>query len=295
MIPALVFKDEDEGQQVDGERGDPEERNYRYVLWDEIRRREEQRGAGGGEADPKSDGGERWGRRFGLSIGSGRRRRVEAPCGPTADDREGDVQDRPQAGLSLQAKKGLDGKRVGQQRQEGPEVRKGIEAPGRLIGMAQVEPALQQGSGCGEQEVGATDGESQDGEYRERRVGGGGGISHREARGERQKDEGRGEKRDVYPGLQAGIGAGPEPVGVGVAADQQDLKEKHAGSPDLRASTVPRQDEAAHDGLDLEEKEGSQEDADQERGVGHRGATISCVGGGRMKSERVRHNIWVWF
>jgi hypothetical protein len=62
-VPAPALEGEDEAQQVEGERREPEEQHGRHVLGQVVGDREEQRRAGGREAEP-----ERPGSRRGLAL-----------------------------------------------------------------------------------------------------------------------------------------------------------------------------------------------------------------------------------
>jgi hypothetical protein len=64
--------------------------------------------------------------------------------------------------------------------------------------------------------------------------------------------------------LPAGTQSRADQMRVCVSAQQQDLEEEHAGSPDCRRSAKPRQKKLGHQQLDLEEQEGADENSGAE-------------------------------
>jgi len=66
----------------------------------------------------------------------------------------------------------------------------------------------------------------------------------------------------VYDDLPSLFDTTDEPVGVGVSAGEQDLKEQHQRGPDSGRATKPGQDEFADHRLDLKEKKCRKENTD---------------------------------
>ena len=56
---------------------------------------------------------------------------------------------------------------------------------------------------------------------------------------------------------------GADQMCIGVATQQHDLEEEHAGGPDRGPPTEPRQDDLRDERLNLKEKEGAEENRDR--------------------------------
>ena len=67
-------------------------------------------------------------------------------------------------------------------------------------------------------------------------------------------------EKQLAPGREPAVAG----VGVGVAAEEEDLEEEHAGGPDFGAAAVPREDEAGDEGFDEEEEERAGKDGQPE-------------------------------
>jgi hypothetical protein len=106
----------------------------------------------------------------------------------------------------------------------------------------------------GEDEVG----QAQTGDEEEENVPGRGGAGDgcpRFTRGDGEKAECEGEEEEVKKQLAAGREPSVDGMGVGVAAEEEDLEEEHAGGPYFGAAAVPREDESGDEGFDEEEEE----------------------------------------
>jgi hypothetical protein len=74
----------------------------------------------------------------------------------------------------------------------------------------------------------------------------------------------------VERALPAGRQAAHRCVRVGVAAEENDLEEEHAGRPDRRHAAEPREDVLADDRLDLKKEKRPEKDRDGEEEHGAR-------------------------
>ena len=183
-----------------------------------------------------------------------------------APAREAGVQgeaDRPPVGLGLTGELRFEDERVDQQREEGADVGKGVETIRRNTWVGLAEPGLEERASGGKHEVG----QAEAGEEQDQDVSGRVGAVSRlplvawrdwqQRHCERQEAEVR---DDLTPRRQA---ADAE-VRVGVAAEEEHLKEEHARRPDRGAAAEPREDEARNQRLDEEEQAGSPEDGQAE-------------------------------
>ena len=143
-IPASAVEAEDEGQQVQRERQDPQERDRGHVLREVVGDGEEQERRDAGQHDPLQARREAR-RRPGVEP---HRRRTRADDAPQAVDRGGDAQhpeDRVAAGpeerLDLRRDQRLEQDRIRQQRREGREVRQREQPVRRSPPGARTRPA----------------------------------------------------------------------------------------------------------------------------------------------------------
>jgi hypothetical protein len=168
---------------------------------------------------------------------------------------------------------GLDEEGVGAEAEQGAEVGERVEAVRRGAGVEAGVPALEQRASGGEGEEGQADGGEQEGDDRgDRGVAGLGapGVAGDDRGGPAgdagEEEEEAEEEQGEVDGALARRWPPGEGVGVGVAAEQGELKKEHAGGPDGRGAAEPREQALAEDELDLEEQEGAEADRGGEEG-----------------------------
>ncbi len=91
--------------------------------------------------------------------------------------------------------------------------------------------------------------------------------------------------------LSKGRKVGDQQVRIGVACEEHELKEEHAGGPDGRTAAEPRQDRFADDRLNLkQQKRGDQNGGCRPKGNAERGRSIHRWFRSRLRknSERER-------
>ena len=79
---------------------------------------------------------------------------------------------------------------------------------------------------------------------------------------QRQQPERNRDQRKMQPALRGHGQMRRETVGIGVAREQQQLEEQHAGGPHRRRAAEPRQDALGEDQLHLEQQEGAEKNGD---------------------------------
>ncbi len=293
----------DEGPEVDRERHDPEEGDRRHVEGELVRDREQSERGGRREDEPPARAGAGPPPRFRFDLAQvfprrHRRRLVHSrlregrPCHEGSIDHEAA---RPEPRLRRDVESRLDEKRVGEEPQERPDVRDGVERIGRAAGREPDEPGLEQRTGRRERQVRKAGGDREQGEQPgERRVVGGRlpGRSGRERGrpgdgGRREAGDGEQDETEVKGGLPARPEPGREAVGIEVSPDEEDLEEEHARRPDRSPSAEPRQEPLRYERLNLEQKRGAEPDCrrDQES-CNHPGSVVAPPPGRRGGLDR---------
>ena len=174
VIETRAREDDDEGEKIEAEWDDPQERHDDRPLRDGVGRGEEEHRAERGEADPlrQRSGRNRTGRRRArarrLALDA---RQTEQPAGEQ-EHRIHDVGPRPPAGLRFAGEPALEGEGIGEQPGERAEVGAGKQRHRIEARLDPRKPARQQRRGRGERQVGHADAHSKQGQDMKRRVGG---------------------------------------------------------------------------------------------------------------------------
>ena len=270
---------EREGQEVDGQRHDPEERDRGDVRRQIGRDAQHQAGRDGRQQDPAGTarGGDRpvVGRsrvRVGGSLAPGRCRMAGRAGSPqhegaaAGQHQERAVSPRPQSALRIQTEVALDEHRIGEEGQHASEVAGGVQDVRVACGPVtrRGKPRLQDRTGRADGEEGESHG------HREQRQkpGNGAGVAGRDparGQGDRQDHERQGEDEKVERRLPAR----PEPargdVRIGIPAQQDRLVEHHRRVPDAGRSAEEGQRHPREHRLDEEQKARTDEDRDAEQ------------------------------
>ena len=263
-----AFEGDDEGDEIDGERHDPDERDRGDALGDESGDRDERQRAQRREHDPAHRHGERHGRARGgrifgdqrIAITARRRRdRDRAKAGPgsgTAQEYEEHIAGRPQPSLCGRRQRRLEQEGIGQEAEE----RGGVgqrEEPIRRTHAARI-PSLDERARGGEEEVGQAD------HAREQRQDAQGRLAITLLpcrRGDdRQRCQADGQKEAVNDDLASRRRPAGQRMGVGIANEKQQLEEEEARCPHARRAPEPGQNLLGDNGLDQEEEHGRQKD-----------------------------------
>ncbi len=264
LIPSAPLEAQDEGDEIERERQDPQERHRGDIVRDVIGHGEQHERAHGGEQQPPH-----------VIAWRGRRARIRyrncfvgLDCAPPPDAVGGgsrtqrdkrNVRRAPAPRLGRSRDPRLECERIRDQRKQRAEIGQREQAIYRARGKGAREPRLHQRPGSGEQEIGQSDGDSEQSQDAPRRVLVAGGLPVR-ARDDGQRGEARGEEHDVQHDLPARGELARGPVRIGVACEQQGLEEHEAGSPHRGRAAEPRQDLLGDDRLDQEQQERARED-----------------------------------
>ena len=280
----LVLEGDDEGQQIQGQRHDPEEGRRGHIGRQVRGDAEHQAGRRGRQQDQLQL----------LQPGDGRadrqRRRLFGRV-TTAPDHDGQgrdhqdedaIADAPAAALTAQGRQRLDQQRIGQQGQEAAQVRSGVEDIGILAvlmpGPHPRIPGLKQGRGRRQHGEGGADRQGQGGQKpadRRRRI-----RLAQGARDVQRQEQGRSQQQgQVHPHLHPDRADPLKRVGIGVAGQQRRLEEDHRGVPHRRRSPQHRQNQLGHHRLDHEDQRGRGEDGQGEQGGRQPVALASRRGG----------------
>ena len=193
--------------------------------------------ASSGEA---AGGGGRGGRRRVVGragCGGGVAEASGYECGASDRGRDIDgVEHAPGPPLGAQFERGLDEERIDEQPAEGSDIRERVQPIRGCGGVGRGEPGLEEGAGGGEEEVREPHADAEHEEDREDGVvvpfglpAGIGGDGRAPAAGQQcQEDDRGGEEQGVEECLASGCEPGQE-VCVGIAGEQQELEEQHAG------------------------------------------------------------------
>ncbi len=190
----------------------------------------------------------------------------EEESGKTEGESVDDEAGRPDDSLQGDGEIDFKEERIGQQGEQAAGIGYGVEAESGASWVKVAEPGLHQGATCREDDVGDSDGPAQELEDVDHRTGLGGNRLQSGIGGDGKADDGHGDESEMHSHLQGAAFSKnrDKKMGICVADDQSDLEEKHAGTPDRRASTIPRKDKSRDDGLDLKEKKGTQENDQDE-------------------------------
>ena len=281
QVPAAAVEAQDEGDQVDRQRHDPQQRHRGDVLGDVAGDRQQQDAAHRGKARPEQlapdprrrfggTGGSRSknGVRPGFCFACVGRRDLRHRCrsraglhqgGGDAQCDEQPVARRPGDRLRVRGDPRLDRERIGEQRQHRCQIRK-REQPVRIASrVALREPGLQQRAGRRQQQVGQADRRRQQPEDQPQRALGAQRLPG-DGGDDGQQQEACDQQRRVQRSLPPARQAPGRRIGVGIAREQRALEEHQAGRPHRGRAPEPRQDLLGDDRLDQEQQERTRED-----------------------------------
>ncbi len=264
---------QNEGQQVDRQRHDPQERDRGHFLRGLTRHRDQQCRCygcqpGPQEMQPEAGAGLRFLRGAAAHLGDRRGAAVRPNRQGRRTDGEARVARRPQEGLCSERQERLEHERVADQRRQGSGIRQRIQAVGGPSALLLTEPGLHQCAVGRQQEVRHPDGDckqAQDSPHGQRAVD----RAPRDVRCQRrrprqrrnpQQAQGDRQEDQVHDPLLAAAQATEEPVGVRVTAGQDALEEEQDGRPHGGRPAKPGQDHLADHGLNLEKQEGREND-----------------------------------
>ena len=266
---------DDERQEIERQRRDPEERHRRDVGREVRRDGEHQARRNERERDPRETAlpvERRPSDRLTASVvtrGCRHRPRGAPPPGGDRDARqehEHRVADRPDPTLHAQRERRLDRDRIHQQREQAPEIARGVEEVrilrGRMIGLG--EPALKHGRRRRQREERQTDRPGEQQEQPADRIA----IDGRRRVGtnrERQRQRRQQQHADVHDARSPRPQPLRDAVRVRVAAEQHDLEEQHARVPDHRRPAENRQNALRDHRLDDEHQQRAEEQRRRER------------------------------
>ncbi len=236
-----LLEGDDEGRQIERQGKHPEERGRGHVGGDVGRHAQQQARGRRSQEDPRQafppGHGDGWRRGLGDS---GRGPAGQPPGDPdqSADqEREDGVTAAPDRRLHAEPGQGLQDERIGQQGQEAAEVAGGVEdigiAPSPQPPVQPSEPGLQQRRGRRERGERRAHRQGQHAEQPEDRMRRGT-LPERGGDAERQDQARQDEHGDVDRHLPAHAPQPLQGVGVGIAQQQGDLEEGHAGVPHSR-------------------------------------------------------------
>ena len=259
---------EDEGQEIERERDDPEQRRRGEIGCDVRGDRKQQRRGHEGETDPAQPlapaGPRHW-------HGTARRGAAVATGEPAQGDTAADENEPngPALALRRQRQAWLDQQRIDHQREQAAGIASGVEEIGigrGAMGGAR-EPVLQQRRRRGEREKRRPDGDRELADEPEH----GNAFRRRRRLAQIERQEAGGAQQ--HQPMDRALGVPTEPgqqMGVEVAQQQHRLEEAHRRVPDRRRAAEPRQHHFRDHRLHQEQHPGAEE---QRRGIGRQGAT----------------------
>ena len=294
-VPALAVEAEDEREEIDRERGEPQQRHGGDVLRDVVGHGEQQERPGRGQNAPQdlAPDGRRWLLRdsalASCRLVGGRDDRGSCgvfqarPAGGGAETDEERIGDRPADRLRARRGPRLQQERIADECQHRREIRQREQPVRTRAGPRAREPDLDQRARRRQQEVRQPDGRREHAQDQPRRALAAGRLPVG-AGNDRQQGDGRDEQHRVQLDLRARAEPAHDIVGIGVAGEQRRLKEDEARGPDRGRAAEPRQDLLRDHRLHQEQ----QERADENGGgvEGHRGP----VRNSRSRRERAAGN-----
>ncbi|MNQ22939.1 hypothetical protein D3C85_360960 [compost metagenome] len=269
--PRLRLEGDDEGQQIEGQGRDPEERGRGHVGRKVSGDAQHEAGRGGGQQNQYALFAPGDGRADGQRRGLWRVLNATTPDHDSQSDHQNDEQAvaaGPAVSLARQRHQRLNQGRVGEQSQETAEVGGGIEDIGVLaIGMVGANPRI---PGLKQRRRGREDRErrtDRQGQRGQQPGGGCGGIrlAQQAADLERQEEGRREQQGQMNGGLPLQRANPLQQVGVAVADQQRRLEEDHRGVPHRRRSAQHGQDQLRDHGLDDKNQRRRREDGDGEQ------------------------------
>ena len=275
-IPEAAVETQHEGQQIECQRDDPQQRHRGHVLRDVSRHGEQRNRAQCREHEPQQHVRQaRWrgGRRQrcrsrGWNRIGFRPVRPQRPCHHPGrshcQKREQGESRRPCQRLRPHRESRLEHERIDDERDQRCKIRKREKPvdpclPHAVARMQTGDPALHQRPGGADGEVRQSDGRGQYREHAERRIG----VAGRGLPDGGRNDGQRRARREQQHRMDAALDAqGPagKAVGVEVAEQEHDLEEHQAQCPDRSRSAKPRQDLSGDQRLHQEQQEGGNED-----------------------------------
>jgi hypothetical protein len=287
--PAPGGKGDDEAQQIEAEWNHPEQGHSDDVGGEVRRRRQHQAGGDGGKRHPVKDAAGAGGRRdFGRDRFDDLRRNGQRA--PRDEQHQQRVAARPEQALLLQREQRLDDQRVRDQPREAAEIGRGVKGVGLAAAALERVPALHQGRLRRNDEEKRPDRGDEEPGYPQGRREIGGRLYPEKA--DRQPERRDREQGEMEPGLPARAQP-PDPVGIGIAAEQQRLIDQHRAVPDRRRAAEPRQCHARDHRLSEEEQERAGDDRSDEQRPGETIAAGERGGVGRgQPSSRAARGAW---
>jgi hypothetical protein len=253
---------EHEGDQVDREGPDPDEGNRAEVVGDEVRDGEQRHRRGETQGEPVGRG-RRAGsgrRRIGLPDDSRGCHQPSPGCQREGHHHVGDEQPAPSDALGLEPEERLDQERIGEEPQQGADVRGRVEVIGvfaaRLCRARQ--PLLRHDARRGEHAERDRRGDEQREQDRDDGPSGAG-LRHL---ADADPEQGGGHEHEMpapHPGHH--------PVGIEIADEQGSRVEHHAGVPHVEAGAVARDQPPPDHGLEGEQQQRSLQHEQGEHGA----------------------------